>query len=209
MMTKELSLENLVRDLTYIVFSTHVHQFLFELFPPRESAAILEPGCGSAKFSLSYALKGCHVWGIDIDPQVIEYAHRLQGALSMLAKRTLNIDLRVGDIHHLEFPDHSFDLVFNEGVSQHWPDEEKRQGSINEMTRVSRDMVIIIGNNGLNPEEQRIDREFRFGYCGMPPTRKCFTPLELEDRMTKAGLFGVRVRALDATLIAGYGRKHG
>jgi ubiquinone/menaquinone biosynthesis C-methylase UbiE len=114
----------------------------------------------------------------------------------------------------MAWPDDMFDLVFNEGIPQHWTEDEKRQKCINEMMRVTKPggTVIIIGNNGLNPEEQKIDQSFQFKYEGMPPTRKCFTPEELKSRMAVAGLLDVKVAILGphlntATLIGGYGRK--
>lgn len=218
-MSKELSLENLYKDLGYIILGNYVQDFLFSIFPPQDEIDILEPGCGSAKFSLAYALAcayalaRCRVVALDIDPEVIDYATRLRGALKALVGgfycRPL---IGLGDIHHLNCADNRFSLVFNEGVPQHWRDEERRQGAINEMARVSKDMVVIIGNNGLNLKEQEIDRTFQFGYSGMPPTRKCFTPDELKERMGKAGLTEIKVEPLDgswqdATLLAGWGRK--
>jgi len=213
----EPTLANLMTDLNYIIQGTYVHEFLLTLFPPRGGAKILEPGCGSSKFTVAYALKDCQTWAIDIDPEVIKYAKRLAKALDDLTGGFLYPPIiKLGDIHHLDFPDNAFELVFNEGVPQHWPDEERRQGAINEMARVSRDMVIIIGNNGLNPREQEVDRTFQFGYFGMPPTRRCFTPDELGSRMRSAGLVDISVvgiggtldnTAPSAVLLAGYGRK--
>lgn len=213
-MAKDFSLENLVRDLNYIVFPTYVHEVLFNIFPPKDKAAILEIGCGSGKLSLAYALKGCQVSAIDIDPSCVDYANRLQGALVLLKKQVLLADIREGDMHHLRFPDNSFDFAFSEGTHQHWPDEERRQGSINEAVRVLRHggTLCAIGNNGLNLKEQEIDKSFSFGYMGMPATRKCFTPAELEKRMVTAGLSVVGMMPIggswdDATLFAGWGEK--
>ena len=212
-MPKELSLENLYKDLGYIIHGNYVQDFLFEIFPPERDVEILEPGCGSAKFSLYYALAGCRVVALDIDPEVLKYARRLMKGLEGLEGGGFwRPAIWRGDIHHLHLGKNRFSLVFNEGVPQHWVEEDLRQGSINEMARVSKDMVIIIGNNGLNPKEQEIDRTFQFRYVGMPPTRKCFTPEELKMRMEKAGLAEVKLEPLggswqDATLLAGWGRK--
>ena len=74
-------------------------------------------------------------------------------------------------------------------------------------------VVVIVGNNGHNRREQETDRTFKFTYEGMPPTRKCFTREELEERMTRAGLTEVQVVPLgsplwtEATLLGAYGRK--
>ena len=212
-MSKDFSLQNLFRDLEYTIFLTEVHTFLFKVFPPKENVMVLEPGCGSGKFGLAYAMRGCEVILLDIDHEVVNYARRIRGALNSLLGFPLPIQIKVGNIHRMHFADNSFDLVFNEGVPQHWPDEERRQRAIDQMARVSRDYVIVIGNNGLSEEEQHVDENFNFGYKGMPPRRKCFTPDELEVRLKKAGLKKVNVEGIspgrieDSYLIGGYGRK--
>lgn len=215
-MPKDFSLPLMLRDLDYTVNGTYVHDFLFRVCPPRPGLAILEPGCGSGKFGLSYALKGAQVLMLDIDPEVIEYACRLRASLEVLIGYPLNAGTSNSDLFNRlrgrrEAP---FDLVMNEGVPQHWSDDEKRQGCIDLMAQVTRPggLVVIIGNNGLNSHEQEVDGSFQFQYMGMPPQRKCFTPEELKTRMELAGLREVRVEPLagallDATLIAGWGVK--
>ena len=230
-MPKDFSLANLYKDLGYIILGTYVHEVLFGLCPPRDDLTVLEAGCGSGKFGLRYALFGANVLCFDIDPQVIEYAERLRMALGHLRGDGVGevvmtvdsiLDMRYLQSTHvwkdwdktfsvkdLALPE-QWDLVFNEGVPQHFPDDETRQKCINEMTRVSKGLVVVIGNNGLNPQEQEIDRTFNFGYMGMPPRRRCFTPDELTDKLKKAGLAGVKCQPLganwqDATLFAGWG----
>ena len=214
-MPKDFSLQNLMRDLEYTVLGTEAHNFLFRIFPPVEGVLVLEPGCGSGKFGLAYALNGCEVIMLDVDPQVIEYARRLRGALNSLVGSPLATQIKKGSIHRMSFADDHFDLVFNEGVSQHWTDENRRQGSIDEMARVCKNIVVVMGNNGTNPREVEEDKTVKFGYMGMPPERKCFTPDELEMRLKKAGLRNIQVepvtpgRLEESYLLAGWGRKGG
>ena len=214
-MTKSFTLQNLLRDLEYTILGTEAHAFLFRVFPDHQEKVVLEPGCGCGKFSLALALDGCEAYLIDVDHEVVEYARRVRGALNSLLGYPLPVQIKVGDIHRMHFPESRFDLVFNEGVPQHWELESLRQGAIDEMTRVSKDLVMVMGNNGLLPEEQEADRTFQFTYKGMPPTRKCFTPDELEMRLKKAGLKAVQVEPVtpgpieDSVLIAGWGRKAG
>ena len=212
-MPKDLSLPNMVKDLDYIVNGTYVHQWLHQVCPPRPGLRVLEVGAGSGKFSLSYALKGAEAYLFDIDPQAVEYCQRLNDALVALVGQLLPTSIFRADLFGpVGLPEEWADLVFNEGVPQHWPDEERRQGCIDRMARWSRDLVVIMGNNGLNPHEQDIDRSFSFKYQGMPPQRKCFTPDELKERMERAGLKDVQAFPLDgtwqkATLFGAYGRK--
>jgi SAM-dependent methyltransferase len=147
--------------------------------------------------------------------QVVGYAQILCRAIEVLiGSFAVPPIIAQGDIFNMtEVWTDYFDLVFNEGVPQHWPEDEKRQKCINEMVRVTRPggTVIIIGNDGTNPDEQKIDESFNFEYMGMPPKRRCFTPMELKDKMVAAGLKDVGIEKLRAgpnlALIGGYGRK--
>jgi len=212
-MPKNFDIQNLFRDLEYTLFGTEAHAFLFKIFPPGENKRVLEAGCGSGKFGIAYALEGCDVTMIDVDKQVLAYARRVRNAANSLNGHTSLTHIGPGSIHRMQYLYNPFDLVFNEGVPQHWTTEELRQGSINQMVKVSRDTVIVMGNNGLREEEQYVDKSFDFTYEGMPPRRKCFTPDELEMRLKKAGLKGVNVepvspgRIEDSYLIAGWGMK--
>ena len=151
---------------------------------------------------------------MDIDYEVVNYARRIRGALNSLLGFPLPVQIKVGNIHRMHFAENTFDLVMNEGVPQHWLDEEKRQGSIDQMVRVSKDTVVVIGNNGGNPIEVEKYRNVEFQYKGMPPKAKFFTPDELETRLKKAGLKNVNVEPIsprrieDSILIGGFGRKN-
>ena len=212
-MPKDFNLKNLFQDLEYTIFGTEAHAFLWKIFPPTKDATVLEAGCGCGKFGIAYALAGCPATMFDIDPQVVAYARRIRDAVNALSGSSIVAHIRIGDIHSMTYPDGFFDLVFNEGVPQHFPDEDRRQRIIDHMVRVSRNTVVVIGNNGLRLEEQEADKSFNFTYMGMPPRRKCFTPDELEMRLKKAGLKGVQVEGVtpgnieSSYLIGGYGRK--
>ena len=212
-MPKDFNLKNLFMDLEYTVFGTEVHAFLWNLLKPHEGQIVLEPGCGCGKLGLSYALGGAEAMLLDVDPEVVSYARRIRGALNSLVGFPLAVEIRIGNIHRMKYSNDSFDFVFNEGVPQHWVEEKLRQGAIDQMVRVSRDLVAVIGNNGLRLDEQEADKGFEFTYKGMPPHRKCFTPDELEMRLKRAGLKGVVVEPItpgkieSSVLIGGYGRK--
>lgn len=211
-MPKDFKLTNLFKDLEYILYGTEPYAFLTRLFPPREGAIVLEPGCGCGKFGLSYALQGCEVILLDYDPEVVKYARRLRGALNALLDFPLPVLIKVGNIHRMRFAPSTFDLVFNEGVPQHWTTDAHRQAAIDNMARVSRDMVIVMGNNGANPQQVKEDDTATFTYKGMMPKRKCFTPEELEMRLKRAGLKNVGVEPVtpgpieNSYLLAGWGK---
>lgn len=212
-MPKEMDLDNLYKDLGFALHGLWLHEFLFALCPP-EGATVLEPGCGSGKMGIHYALRGARETVlIDIDPSMVEYATRLSKATAALAGRKLGIAILEGSIFHLPYADNTFDLVFNEGIPHHWPDEERRQGSIDAMARVSRGWVCVIGSNALCPETMKMAEETSHTYAGMPPKQKPFTPEELSGRLKKAGLVKVDVMPAigsfwsESTLIVGWGRK--
>jgi len=184
-MPKSFELKALFQDLEYTIFGTEAHSWLFKVFPPQEGALILEPGCSCGKFGLAYAMRGCEVILMDIDGEVVNYARRIRGALNSLLGSPLPVQIKVGNIHRLHYTDNTFDLVFAEGLSHHWIDEERRQGSINQMARVSKGYVIMIGNNGANPHEVEKYKDVEFTYKGMDPHAKFFTPEELEMRLRK------------------------
>jgi len=212
-MPKDFNIQDLFQDLEYTLFGTEVHAFLFKVFPPEENKRVLEAGCGCGKFGIAYALAGCDVTMIDIDNEVANYARRIRDAANSLNGHAAVTFIRNNDIFKMTYEDDSFDLVFNEGIPHHWPDEERRQGCINLMTRISGDTVIVIGNNGDNPIEVEKYGNMEFTYEGMPPRTKFFTPDELGMRLRKAGLKNVNVEGVtsgrieDSTLIGGYGRK--
>lgn len=83
-----------------------------------KSGRVLEIGCGSgASLALLKSL-GYLVSGIDSDPDMIEIAKEVTGC----SKK--NIDLRVGDL--LKIPDDMgfFDLIFSNGVLEHFSNDK-------------------------------------------------------------------------------------
>jgi len=186
--------ERLRKDIAYTVQGIVHHDILFEYFPPRVESCVLEAGCGSGKLGIRYAMCGSRVTLLDIDPKVLEYALRLLQSIE-LRDTHLPIMLKEGDILNMPFDDDSFDLVFNEGVVEHWEDPE-RQKAINEMARVSRDTVIIFVPNILSAESRHLAETTIHTYKSMPPKETPFSPTELRCHMEKAGLKDVIVRAV-------------
>jgi len=93
---------------------------------------ILDIGCGPGSISIDFArrvLQG-HVTGIEYVPEPLDQARDLA-----TREGVTNIDFRVGDIHNLEFPDNSFDIVHVHQVLQHIADPIQ---ALREMRRVAK-----------------------------------------------------------------------
>lgn len=94
--------------------------------------AVLDVGCGTGTLALIAKERvgdTGRVYGIDPGPRQIARAR------SKAARRGANIDLRVGVIEQLPFPDQSFDVVLSTMMMHHLPDDLKRRG-LAEIARV-------------------------------------------------------------------------
>lgn len=218
---KPLTESGLAADVRYVLQGIACHDVLANICPPREGQRVLEPGCGSGKLGLWYALRGSEVTLLDIDPGVIEYSKHLTSRVGKdLVLEGGWIDLHV---HHRcasvfgltrLFGIDVFDFVFNEGVPQHWTDW-RRQGAINQMVAVTKPggLVCVIGSNAHCPAMMDYITKIDHTYAGMPPKQKPWTREEIRERLMKAGLMGVRVTPVDnayfdqSMLLAAWGEK--
>lgn len=84
-----------------------------------KGGTVLECGIGSGKFSAGFAVMGYHVYAMDNSPEMIQRAYdnfpniRFQGI--------------VKDIREPPLMDKTVDLIFNEGVIEHFLDDEERK----------------------------------------------------------------------------------
>lgn len=108
------------------VFSGQVKKFL-------KGNRVLEAGCGSAKI-LERLGSGYVGVGCDLSYNAVKEA------------KDSCRHLVVCDIKKLPFKDNSFDLVFNQGVMEHFSDSEAI-GILDEFKRVSNDVLIIVPAN--------------------------------------------------------------
>jgi SAM-dependent methyltransferase len=113
-------------------------KLLASLVPADSRARFLEVGCGTALDSclLASARPEWHAYACDFSQKAV----RLAGANA----QALGVDLRTfaGDLMTLPFPDGSFDLVFSQGVLEHFPDPAP---AMREQVRVLRpDGVLVV-----------------------------------------------------------------
>lgn len=86
--------------------------------PLKKGATVLECGIGSGKWSAAFALLGCRVYAMDNSPEIIQRAY----------DNFPNINF-IGLIKDIREPliDEPVDLIFNEGVIEHFIDDDERK----------------------------------------------------------------------------------
>ncbi|KAJ5886380.1 UbiE/COQ5 family methyltransferase [Penicillium subrubescens] len=101
------------------------------------TSKILDIGCGPGSISVDFArcANHGHVIGIENVPDPLDQARHLAASQGVT-----NVDFRLGDIHALEFPDNTFDIVHVHQVLQHIADPVK---ALCEMRRVVKQGGIV------------------------------------------------------------------
>lgn len=121
-----------------------VSQLVFETLKKEigniKDKRILEAGSGSGRISLRLALEGGDVCLLDFSEVAISQSEKLFNSYEVRGNFT------VGDIFNMDFPDDSFDVVWNSGVLEHF-DYEQQLIAINEMKRVLKPEGILITFN--------------------------------------------------------------
>lgn len=96
------------------------------------TSRILDLGCGPGSISVDFARLAPqgHVTGVEYVPEPLEQARALARS-----RGVPNADFVVGDVHALDFPDDSFDIVHVHQVLQHIADPVQ---ALREMRRVAK-----------------------------------------------------------------------
>jgi ubiquinone/menaquinone biosynthesis C-methylase UbiE len=116
---------------------------------------VLDAGCGTGLTTLRIVEQhpGCKVHGLDLSPKMIEVAR------NDAAERGLGVDLRVGSITDLPYPDATFDVVLTNIMFHHLDLAEKRK-AVAEISRVLRPggryVSAEFGPRARNPLERRL-----------------------------------------------------
>jgi SAM-dependent methyltransferase len=160
---------------------------------PGPNLRVLDAGCGTAMYSLGLAVLGCQVEAFDYNPQAVEIARQLETSARQ-AWPDLKINISLGNILDVAFPDQSFDLVFNQGVLEYFCDPAERHLAYQELVRVTRfggKVGLILQHTG-HPFGKTWRRLGWEGYTRQPTVRT-ITPAVLKDELSKAGLQQVRI----------------
>lgn len=163
--------------------------------PP--ASRVLEPGCGSGKFGLAFASLGNHVVILDYLAHILRKVRDTERGLGDVLPRQLQGYCQ-GDLESLPFPSDGFDLVINEGVVEHWLDDELRVRVLREMVRVTRPngVVAVIVPNGAHPHARRWVSSA--DGCGKAPPMVFYSTARLAQDLEQAGLREVCVDGIYA-----------
>lgn len=137
---------------------------------------VIEVGCGTGQ-TLEVLSRHHTTIGFDISPTALS-----------LAKHNCHYRVQ-GDIFSIPFKDNSFDLVYNSGVIEHFPNPTNI-AAVKEMARITKPggtLVIIVPNSvclwyRLGKFLAVYLDKFRFGY------EEDYTPQQLVDVITQTGL---------------------
>ena len=150
----------------------------------KKGQRILEPGTGSGLDSLLCAKKyGVEPYLVDLSESSLSIVRDFGDMLGV------KFNFVFGDCRVLPFGDNTFDLVWNNGVNEHF-DGPYRQTVFDEMARVCKKggYVLVVVPNALNPfyrlkkKIMELRGAWPFGF------EKPFSPIELMKRVKKAGL---------------------
>jgi SAM-dependent methyltransferase len=132
-------------------------QRIVQLAELRGDKDVLDAGCGTGLTTLRIAEQypGCRVCGIDLSAKMIEVAR------ADAAERGLDVDLRVGSITDLPYPDGAFDVVLTNIMFHHLDLVEKRL-AVAEIARIlkagGRYVSAEFGPRARNPVERRLSK---------------------------------------------------
>jgi 2-polyprenyl-3-methyl-5-hydroxy-6-metoxy-1,4-benzoquinol methylase len=96
--------------------------------------SILDVGTGTGRAALLFARGGAHVTAVDASEEMLRVARK------RAADERLSVKFLIGDVHALDFPDRSFDVVVCLRVVMHSP---RWRLSVVELCRVADRLVIL------------------------------------------------------------------
>ena len=118
-------------------FVTREYPHIKSFIDSENDKLILEVGSGTGRFCclLAQDFPHCRVMGIDVSQHALSIANYLKESL-----RLSNCFFEKGDMFSLPYPDEHFDVVFSDGVIEHFPLESKLnyKVALKEMIRVTK-----------------------------------------------------------------------
>jgi len=101
---------------------------------------LLEVGCGAGIDLVRFAKGGANVTGIDLSKTAIDLARR------NFEQSEQQADLRVMNGEHMQFADHTFDVVYAHGVLQYTSDSAKMIAEIYRVLKPGGQLIAMVYN---------------------------------------------------------------
>ena len=127
-------------DLDYLIRNVSCHREMFDLVYEEKPKKILEVGSGTGSMSTFLSYLGYEVISLDNDSKVLSKAKNLARKLNGKVKFILN------DAFNIPFGDNYFDLVFHQGLLEHFSDAHIYK-LLDEQLRVAKAIVLSVPNN--------------------------------------------------------------
>ncbi len=110
------ALEDLLRNVGDLTFQRRIRTILEYLAPITAEDVILDAGCGEGFYVMLLAeLTPARVIGIDANPQLVSRARKWMG-------ENPRVELCVGDVASVPYPDYTFTKIICSEVLEHLPD---------------------------------------------------------------------------------------
>lgn len=127
-------------DLKYLIKNTFFHLPMFELIYKENPKKILEIGSGSGTMAIFLSYLGFDVISLDNDKKILFDAKRVTKKFNGRVKFTF------GNAFKLPFREKSFDVIFHQGLFEHFLDEDIFR-LLDEQLRVAKIVVFSVPNN--------------------------------------------------------------
>lgn len=115
------------REIPFAI-KTQIVDFIAERFPIKQYPLFFEPGIGTGRWAIPFAMKGYNVYGIDISKEMLS---KLSEKVS--EKENIDLQFELGNVYSINFPNNHFDLCV---VSHLFHLIDDLETAINEITRV-------------------------------------------------------------------------
>ena len=176
-------------------FAQEAYNCLENFVDERKDKIILEAGCGTGRFCcfLAKNFPDSKVIGEDISLNSLKIANSLKEYLKIS-----NVSFETGNLFQISYPGDYFDMVFNEGVIEHYSLNNKPNyiDAVKELIRVTKKSgkIIIAVPNWYNfPHtlhkwtSNKLGKRFMYGY------EKSFKYLELKIIFSDLGLEEIEI----------------
>ncbi|WP_344934998.1 class I SAM-dependent methyltransferase, partial [Actinoplanes nipponensis] len=144
--------------------------------PPGSRVVDIGTGPGRLPLAIAAALPHLRVDGVDLSPEMIDFARREAGDAP--------VTFTVGDVARLPFPDDTFDLVVSTLSQHHWADVA---GGVRDLRRVLRPggrLWIYDARFALRRAAAAVRESFPVGSVGRETVRASRLPVHLLARLT-------------------------